>query len=57
MTDFSTVLLVQILRATIRCVEESPELNHNDPSIRHFEGMLLDEIAKLMGRRGSPGMP
>jgi len=57
MTDFSTVLLVQILRATIQCVEESPDLNHNDPSIRRFEGMLLDEIVRVMGRHGSPGMP
>jgi len=57
MTDFSTSLLVQILRATFQCVEESPELHHNDPSIRRFQEMLLDEIAKLMGRHGSPGMP
>ena len=50
MKDFSTVVLTQTLRATIRCVEESPGIDPGHPGIRQFEGVLLEEIAKLLGQ-------
>jgi hypothetical protein len=37
MKDFSTILLIHILRATIRCVEESPEIDACHPGIRRIE--------------------
>lgn len=55
MKDFSTVLLIRILRATIRCVEEAPGIDRNDPSMLRFEGMLLEEIARFVVQT-SPGV-
>jgi len=54
--DFSTFLLIQVLRATIRCVEEPPGISPEVPGMRHFEGVLLEEVAKIVGQN-SRGMP
>ena len=56
MKDFSTVILIEILRATIRCVEESPGMDPGHAGVRQFEGVLLEEIARLMGQ-SSPALP
>jgi hypothetical protein len=56
MKDFSTVLLINILRATVQCLEESPGIDPCHPGTRRFEGALLEEIAKLLGQ-GEPQMP
>ena len=50
MRDFSTILLINTLRATVRCVEESPGIDPRNPYIRQFEGVLLEEIARLLGQ-------
>jgi len=51
MNDFSSILLLQILRATVRHVDESPELDHAHSGIVDFQQMLEAEIGRLEQQR------
>jgi hypothetical protein len=53
MKEFSTLLLIQTMRATVRCVEELPAIDPSHPGIRQFESVILKEIGRLEGK-GSP---
>jgi hypothetical protein len=47
MKDFSTILLTQILRATVEHVQESPEIGQASPALREFKRTLLAQIVRL----------
>ena len=49
MKEFSTILLIQTLRATVRCVENSEGIDPRHPGIRQFESVVLREIGRLEG--------
>ena len=47
MKDFSTVLLIKILRATVDHVQKSPEIDQASPGVRDLKRTLLEQIARL----------
>ena len=47
MRDFSTVLLIKILRAIVDHVQESSEIDRASPGLREFERTLLAQIVSL----------
>ena len=49
MRDFSTVLLINILKATVDHAQESPEIDQASPGFREFKRTLLERIVKLQG--------
>ena len=54
MGTFTTILVSEILRATVRHLNEAPELNPAHPGIVEFRRVLEAEIARLQagGRHG-----
>ena len=49
MKDFSTILLIKILRATVDHVQQSPEMDPTHPGVRELQHTLLKQIARLQG--------
>jgi hypothetical protein len=47
MKDFSTVLLIKILRATVDHVQQSPEIDQASPGVKDLKRTLLEQIARL----------
>jgi len=45
--DFSTILLIETLRATVEQVRETPALDPAAPGIVEFQRVLETEIARL----------
>ena len=46
MKDFSSVLLINILRATVDHVQQSPEIDQASPGVRELKRTLLDQILR-----------
>ena len=55
MRDFSTVLVVKILRAIVDHAQESSEIDQASPGLREFKRTLLAQIARLQGTDPEPG--
>jgi hypothetical protein len=49
MKDFSTILLIKILRATVDHVQQSPEIDQAIPDVRELKRALLEQIVRLQG--------
>lgn len=49
MKEFSTILLIQTLRANVRCVENSEVLDPRHSGIRQFVNVIRREIGRLEG--------
>ena len=49
MKDFSTILLIKILRATVDHVQQSPEIDQASPDVRELKRTLLEQIMRLQG--------
>lgn len=47
MKDFSTILLIKILLATVDHVESSPAIDQNLPGTRELKRTLMEQVAKL----------
>jgi hypothetical protein len=46
MKDFSTILLIKILRATVDHVQQSPSIDQASPGVRELKRALLEQIVK-----------
>jgi len=53
MKDFSTVLLINVLQATVDHAQKSSEIDQSSPEFREFSRTLLAEIVGL--RASDPG--
>jgi len=51
MKDFSSNLLINILRATVDHVQDSLEIDLANPGLLEFKRTLLENIVKLQGNR------
>jgi hypothetical protein len=49
MKDFSTILLINILRATVDHVQQSPDIDPTSPGVRELQRTLLKQIVRLQG--------
>jgi hypothetical protein len=49
MKDFSRILLINILRATIDHVQQSPDIDPTHPGVRELQHALLKQIVRLQG--------
>jgi hypothetical protein len=47
MRDFSTVLLINILRAIVNHSQESSEIDHRNAGFQEFRRTLLNQILRL----------
>lgn len=47
MREFSTILLIHILRATVDHAQESSEIDHTSPGFTEFKHTLLDKVVRL----------
>jgi hypothetical protein len=50
MKDFSSVLLINILRATVDHVQQSPEIDQASPGVKDLKRTLLEQILRLAAR-------
>jgi hypothetical protein len=48
---FSSPTLIDLLRSTLRKLEENPELDANDPQLRELKSTILRSIAELDFRK------
>lgn len=48
MMDCSTILLINILRATVDHVQCSPEIDPASPDVRDLKRTLLEQILRLL---------
>jgi hypothetical protein len=48
MKDFSTVLLINMLRATVDHVQHSPEIDQASPGVKDLKRTLLEQILRLL---------
>lgn len=55
MRDFSTVLLINILKATVDHAQESSEIDQASPGLREFKRTLLAQVVRLQGTDPEPG--
>jgi hypothetical protein len=54
MREFSTVFLVNILRATVDHAQESSEIDQASPGFREFKRTLLAQILRLQASDPGP---
>jgi len=54
MRDFSTILLRNILGATVEHFQESPEIDQASPGLRKFKRTLLGQIVRLQAIEPGP---
>lgn len=54
MKDFSTILLMNILRATVDHAQKSAEIDQASPGFQEFKRTLLAQIVKLQA--SEPGL-
>ena len=47
MKDFSTILLIKVLLATVEHVESSPTIDQNLPGTKELKRTLMEQIVKL----------
>jgi hypothetical protein len=47
MKDFSTILLMKILRAIVDYVQVSPDINLTRPGVRETQHTLLEQMVRL----------
>jgi hypothetical protein len=47
MHQFSSPTLIDLLRSTLRRLEENPELDPNDPQLQELKSFILLSIAEL----------
>ena len=55
MRDFSTVLLINILNATVDHAQESSEIDQASPGLQEFKRTLLAQVVRLQGTDPEPG--
>ena len=55
MKNFSTVLLINIHRATVDHAQESSEIDQASPGLQEFERTLLAHIERLQASDPWPG--
>jgi hypothetical protein len=48
MKDASNILLMNVLRATINQVQESPNIDQASPAVKELKRTLLEQILKLL---------
>ena len=51
MKDFSTILLINVLRATVETVQESACIDQTSPGAKELQRTLLAEIVRLRASR------
>ena len=51
MQVFTTIYLAETLRANIRCVEETDDLDQQSPGVIEFKRTLRERITMLENRR------
>jgi hypothetical protein len=49
MKDFSTILLIKILRAIVDHVQLSPDIDPTCPGVREMQRTLVKQIVQLQG--------
>jgi hypothetical protein len=49
MKDFSSVLLINILRAIVDHVQQSPEIDKASPSLKDVKRTFREQIMRLQG--------
>jgi hypothetical protein len=49
MKDYSTILLINILRATVDHVQRSPDIEPTHPGVRELQRTLLEQMVRLEG--------
>ncbi len=47
MKDFSTILLINILRETVDTVKRSPDIDQANPGTRELNRTLMEQIVRL----------
>jgi hypothetical protein len=48
MRDSSPILLINVLRATIHQLQESPNIDQSSPAVKELKRTLLEQILKLL---------
>jgi hypothetical protein len=54
MKDFSTVLLINTMRATVEHLQESSEIDQASSGLKELERTLLEQIVRLRQIIGTP---
>lgn len=49
----SSPTLVEVLRSTLRRLEDAPDIDPNDPKLQEFKTMILRSIAELEVRKAN----
>jgi hypothetical protein len=49
MKDFSTILLINMLRATVEHLQQSPEIDQASPGVEDLKHTLRAQIVRLRG--------
>jgi len=55
MRDFSTIVLINIVRKTVDTVQDSPDIDQASPGARELKRTLLEQIVRLQASDAGPG--